>query len=179
MHLLTSIALLGLATAAHAAAPAFQPFLDTHCMDCHDAEMKKGGLDLAAVSTDGADAAALKKWVRVFDRVAAGEMPPAKKKKQPTQDEVQDFMAALGGDLVAKSKAQKGTVLRRLNRREYQNTLEDLLGVKVNVIDMLPEDGRAAGFDNIGEALSISGIQMQRYMEAAELALNTALHAGR
>ena len=146
-------------------------------MDCHDAEMKKGGLDLAALPTDGADAAALKKWVRVFDRVAAGEMPPAKKKKQPAQDEVQDFMAALGADLVAKSNAQRGTVLRRLNRREYQNTLNDLLGVNVSVIDLLPEDGRAAGFDNVGEALSISGIQMQRYMEAAELALNAALYA--
>jgi hypothetical protein len=89
---------------------------------------------------------------------------------------MQDFMAALGGDLVTKSNAQKGTVLRRLNRREYQNTLNELLGVKVNVIDSLPEDGRAHGFDNIGEALSISGIQMQRYMEAAELALNSALN---
>lgn len=159
------------------AIPALQPFLDTHCMDCHDAEMKKGGLDLTDIPTEGTDAAAMKKWVRVFDRVAAGEMPPAKKKKQPTQDEVQNFMATLGADLVTKSKVQKGTVLRRLNRREYQNTLNDLLGVKVDVIDMLPEDGRAAGFDNIGEALSISGIQMQRYMEAAELAINAALCA--
>ncbi|MFM2142001.1 MAG: hypothetical protein RLZZ476_545, partial [Verrucomicrobiota bacterium] len=166
-----------LAAPLQAAIPALQPFLDTHCMDCHDAEMKKGGLDLAALPTDGADAAALKKWVRVFDRVAAGEMPPAKKKKQPAPDEVQDFMAALGADLVAKSDAQRGTVLRRLNRREYQNTLNDLLGVNVNVIDLLPEDGRAAGFDNVGEALSISGIQMQRYMEAAEMALNAALYA--
>ena len=86
-------------------------------------------------------------------------------------------MATLGADLVAKSNAQRGTVLRRLNRREYQNTLNDLLGVNVSVIDLLPEDGRAAGFDNVGEALSISGIQMQRYMEAAELALTAALHA--
>ena len=163
------------ALASQAAIPAIGPFLDQNCLDCHDAEMKKGGLDLAALSTDGADAASLKKWVRVFDRVAAGEMPPPKK-KQPSQDAVQDFMAALGGDLVAKSNAQKGTVLRRLNRREYQNTLNELLGVKVNVIDSLPEDGRAHGFDNIGEALSISGIQMQRYMEAAELALNVALN---
>jgi hypothetical protein len=167
--------LLLLTSTAQAATPAIQPFLEQHCMDCHDAEMKKGGLDLSALSTDGADSAALKKWVRVFDRVAAGEMPPPKK-KQPSQDAVQDFMAALGGDLVVKSNAHKGTVLRRLNRREYQNTINDLLGVKVNVIDSLPEDGRAHGFDNIGEALSISGIQMQRYMEAAELALNTALN---
>lgn len=166
--------LLLTALPAHAAIPAIQPFLEANCMDCHDAEMKKGGLDLAALPTDGADAAALKKWVRVFDRVAAGEMPPPKK-KQPSQDAVQDFMAALGGDLVTKSNSQKGTVLRRLNRREYQNTINDLLGVKVNIIDSLPEDGRSHGFDNVGEALSISGIQMQRYMEAAELAIHAAL----
>lgn len=168
--------LLLLSQPLSAAIPGIQPFLDQNCMDCHDAEMKKGGLDLAALSTEGSDAAALKKWVRVFDRVAAGEMPPPKK-KQPSQDAVQDFMGVLGADLVVKSNAQKGTVLRRLNRREYQNTINDLLGVKVNIIDALPEDGRAHGFDNIGEALSISGIQMQRYMEVAETALNTALYA--
>ncbi len=157
------------------ALPSIQPFLDQHCMDCHDRDVKKGDLDLSSLSTDSDDPAALKKWVRVFDRVAAGEMPPPKK-KQPAQEAVQDFMAALGSDLVHQSKAQKGTVLRRLNRREYQNTINDLLGVNVNVLDSLPEDARAKGFDTIGEALSISGIQMQRYMEAAELAINAALY---
>ncbi|HRJ08596.1 MAG TPA: DUF1592 domain-containing protein [Prosthecobacter sp.] len=166
-----------LLASAHAATPAARPFLDRHCMDCHDAEMKKGGLDLSALSTDGADAAALKKWVRVFDRVAAGEMPPPKKAR-PAAEETSAFIAALGSDLTAKSEARKGTVLRRLNRQEYQNTLNDLLGVRVSVVDMLPEDGRAHGFDTVGEALSISGIQMQRYMEAAETALNAALMAG-
>ncbi len=165
-----------LAAAAPGAIPGLQPFLEANCMECHDSDVNKGDLDLTSLSTDGADAAALKKWVRVFDRVAAGEMPPPKK-KQPSQDVVQDFMAALGADLVEKSNAQKGTVLRRLNRREYQNTVNELLGVQVNVIDSLPEDGRAQGFDNIGEALSISGIQMLRYMESAELALNAALFA--
>jgi len=172
---LAALPLIACASAASAALPAVQPFLDQHCMDCHDGEMKKGGLDLSALSTDGADAAAMKKWVRVFDRVAAGEMPPAKK-EQPKAEDTRSFMTALGGDLSAKDAAQKGTVLRRLNRREYQNTINDLLGVKVNIIDSLPEDGRSHGFDNIGEALSISGIQMQRYMEAAELALNVALN---
>jgi hypothetical protein len=159
------------------AVPAFQPFLEEHCTDCHDGDVKKGDLDLTTLSTDPSDSGALKKWVRVFDRVASGEMPPAKK-KQPAANAVQDFMGALGADLVKKSDAQKGTVLRRLNRQEYQNTMRDLLGVPVNVIDTLPEDGRAHGFDNIGEALSISGIQMQRYMEAAELCINAALNQG-
>lgn len=165
---------LMLPASGFAAHPAIQPFLDRNCMDCHDAEMKKGGLDLAALSTDAMEAGALKKWVRVYDRVAAGEMPPAKKQR-PAEDELKHFMAALGADLTVKSNALKGTVLRRLNRREYQNTIHDLLGVQANVIDLLPEDGRAHGFDNIGEALSLSGIQMQRYMQAAELAINAGL----
>ncbi len=173
---LLALPFLACVSVASAAIPTIKPFLDQHCMDCHDSDVKKGNFDLSSLSTDGADAAALKKWVRVFDRVAAGEMPPPKK-KQPSVDAVQDFMAALGTDLTAKYTAQKGTVLRRLNRREYQNTINDLLGVTVNIVDSLPEDGRAKGFDNIGEALSISGIQMQRYMEAAELALNAALSA--
>jgi len=173
-RLLAALPFIAFSPLAPAALPDIQPFLDEHCMECHDSDVKKGDLDLSSLSTDGSDAAALKKWVRMFDRVAAGEMPPPKK-KQPPHDAVQEFMAALGTDLSAKYNAQKGTVLRRLNRHEYQNTINDMLGVNVNVIDSLPEDGRAKGFDNIGEALSISGIQMQRYMEAAELALNAAL----
>ncbi|OAI56531.1 hypothetical protein AYO49_04105 [Verrucomicrobiaceae bacterium SCGC AG-212-N21] len=167
-------ATVALGLPAPAALPAVQPFLDKHCMECHDAEMKKGGLDLAALSTKAEDAAAQKAWVRIFDRVTAGEMPPAKK-PQPTADESKSFLSLLGGDLVAKHASQKGTVLRRLNRQEYQNTINDLLGVRVDIIDLLPEDGRAHGFDTVGEALGISAIQMQRYMEAAETALNAVL----
>jgi hypothetical protein len=176
MKLRVLVALLTVAPAflAEAALPSLQPFLDQHCMECHDAEAKKGGLDLSNLSTDATDAAAHKTWVRLFDRVTAGEMPPAKQPK-PAADETKSFLTSLGADLSAKHASQKGTVLRRLNRREYQNTINDLLGVQVDVIDLLPEDGRAHGFDNIGEALGISAIQMQRYMEAAELALNTVL----
>jgi hypothetical protein len=173
LRILAALLLAG--PASQAAIPSIQPFLDQHCTDCHDGDVKKGDLDLTSLPTDASNAAAMKKWVRVFDRVAASEMPPAKK-KQPTQDAIQNFMADLGRDLVAKFDTQKGTVLRRLNRHEYQNTINDLLGVNVNVIDSLPEDGRLHGFDTIGESLSISGIQMQRYMEAAELVINAALN---
>ena len=162
---------------ALAAAPAWMPFLDQHCLECHDGEMKKGGLDLSTLPFQTEDEAVHKKWVRVFDRVTAGEMPPAKKDR-PEAEGMRKFLDTLGRDLTAQHIAQKGTVLRRLNRREYQNTITDLLGVSVHLIDALPEDGRAHGFDNIGEALSISGPQMMRYMEAAEVALDAALTGG-
>jgi hypothetical protein len=174
---LAGLVLAAVSLSAVAAPAALQPFLQKHCLDCHDGDVKKGGLDLATLSTDATDAASHKKWVRVFDRVKAGEMPP-EKKPRPANAELDSFLVALDGDLSAKHAAQKGTVLRRLNRREYQNTINDLLGIQVDVMSQLPEDGRAHGFDNIGEALSISGIQMLRYMEAAEFALNAALQTG-
>jgi Protein of unknown function (DUF1592)/Protein of unknown function (DUF1588)/Protein of unknown function (DUF1587)/Protein of unknown function (DUF1585)/Protein of unknown function (DUF1595)/Planctomycete cytochrome C len=152
-----------------------QAFLNRHCTECHGKTTQERELDLSMLSMDAADASAHKKWVHVFDRVKAGEMPP-KDADKPNDDEIQRFLASLGNDLTQKHAAQKGTVLRRINRREYQNTINELLGIQVNVVDLLPEDGRAAGFDNIGEALSISGVQMQRYIEAAELALDAALN---
>ena len=172
--LFTSLPLCLMASLASALPPAIQPFLDQHCIDCHDSDVKKGGLDLSTLTTTPSTPATLKKWVRIFDRVATHEMPPPKK-TQPSPSELQAFAAALSTDLTTQYNAQKGTVLRRLNRSEYQNTINDLLGINVNLIDSLPEDGRAQGFDNIGSALSISGIQMLRYMETAELALNAAL----
>jgi hypothetical protein len=158
-----------------AAPKAVQPFLAEHCMDCHDAETKKGGFDLEALNLQPESSAAVhKKWVNVWDRVAAGEMPP---KNKPDATELQTFLRSLSAELNQAHSAQKGTVLRRLNRKEYQNTLHDLLGVRDEVIDMLPEDGRAHGFENIGEALSLSGTQLQRYMEAADLLIQSALTA--
>jgi hypothetical protein len=160
-----------------AAPPApLTPFLEQHCLDCHDGDSKKGGLNLDALDfSPTRDAQA--KWVRVFDRVFAGEMPPPKKAR-PDAGKQRAFLTTLGQELTRQHAAAKGTVLRRLNRQEYQNTLNDLLGTQVEVRALLPEDGRAHGFDTIGEALAISSIQMQRYMEAAEIALNAALQAG-
>ena len=155
---------------------AMRPYLDQHCTGCHDATEKKGGLNLEALDF-GTGEESHAKWVRVFDRVLAGEMPPPKKPR-PDAAKQRAFLTVLGQGLVAQHTATKGTVLRRLNRSEYENTLRDLLGVRVEVRSLLPEDSLSHGFDNQGRALAISAVQMQRYMEAAELALDAALLTG-
>ncbi len=78
----------------------------------------------------------------------------------------------------ARRRAEGRTVLRRLNRVEYQNTVRDLLGVDVDLKDMLPEDPVAFGFDNVGAALNVSPVQMERYLEAADRALDAVMPAG-
>lgn len=66
-------------------------------------------------------------------------------------------------------------VARRLNRLEYQNTVCDLLGVKLDFQEMLPPDNVADGFDNVGESLHISSFLMEKYLEAASIALDRAI----
>ena len=70
---------------------------------------------------------------------------------------------------------QDRVVLRRLNRTEYQNTVRDLLGIDVDLKELLPLDSSAGGFDNVGEALHISSFLMDRYLDAADKAFNVAI----
>jgi hypothetical protein len=64
--------------------------------------------------------------------------------------------------------------LRRLNRVEYENTVRDLFGVNVSVKEILPEDASSHGFDNVGAALNISPVHVERYLEAADAVLDAA-----
>ena len=63
-----------LAAALHAAPS--PPQIEQSCIDCHDADTQKGGLDLTALKYDLTGSAERERWVRVYDRVEKGEMPP-------------------------------------------------------------------------------------------------------
>jgi hypothetical protein len=153
---------------------AVKPFLEQHCIDCHDADAKKGGLDLEDLLAKPYSPATHKKWVRVYDVSASGEMPPAKKPR-PEVAALKAFSDSLAASLKEEHLAQKGTVLRRLNRQEYENTVQQLLGIRTEVGKLLPEDGRSHHFDTVGSALSISSTQMQLYMDTASRVLDEAL----
>ena len=150
-------------------------FLEVHCFDCHGDGEAKGGLDLEKLGRDLSDAAVFAKWERIFDRVSAGEMPPKKVTDRPEAKELAAFRTALGPRLERAHAAAKGTVLRRLNRREYENTLNDLFGTALELGGMLPEDGRSHEFDNVGHALGVSMQHMQMYMKAAGVVLEEAI----
>ena len=154
-----------------------RPFIEKHCVDCHDAEDAKGGLDFGKLPADLGQPDTLAKWVRIFDRVDQGEMPP-KKKARPEAREKAVFTKVLATSLVTADRANKATVLRRLNRNEFEQTLNDLLGINEELAPMLPEDGRAQGFDKVGEALDLSSVHLQRAMDAARQALNAAMNKG-
>jgi hypothetical protein len=158
--------------------PAARAFVDQNCVGCHATAKAPAGLDLKALSFDLSQPHTYQSWVRVYDAVNKGEMPP----KAPEKLERGGFLKALGGALqgqeAARVRSEGRSVLRRLNRYEYENTLRDLLHAPwLQLKDMLPEDGLVARFNKSGQALDVSHVQMARYMETAEAALGLVVAA--
>ena len=180
--MMSGVMALALLAASSQNAPPGRDFLEKHCFDCHDAESKKGDLDLSAffaLPFDPKTPATFKRWVRVHDRVRDGEMPP-KKRRRPPDAEIRAFLKAVSDPLAAIDRARDAkegrSIWRRLNRFEYENSVRDLLQAPwLEIKEMLPEDGEAHRFNKVGEALDISHVQMAQYLRAAFYALGDVL----
>ncbi|HEY4259257.1 MAG TPA: DUF1587 domain-containing protein, partial [Schlesneria sp.] len=154
-----------------------QLFFAKHCLACHSDDTKEGGLDLKAMTGKLSDRADVERWTRIYDRVAMGEMPP---EGEPRPDAAlqRAFLASIATPLKAADSQLREVVQRRLNREEYQYTVRDLLGLDIELKQLLPEDQQAGGFDNNGEALAISAELMGQYLKAAETAIDAAIVHG-
>ena len=172
---------LGIAGSARADEP-FEGFLQNHCIRCHGPEKEKGDLRFDRLSRDfklGADA---HQWSEAIERVNSGEMPP-KKEKKPTQAEIAAFVTSLDSLLregrAARMAARPAVAIYRLSRKEYQNTVYDLLGVRYDPTKPgeLNEDTLWHGFERMGSELTLSPSHVDRYYHAAELVLDRAIPA--
>jgi len=173
----------GLSQASAAAPPAEAPFeevrplLAKYCFECHGPQNQEGELRLDH-GGPGFDAVGAGHWRRLLERVELGQMPPDDKPR-PTADELRRLSTWVADRTRAfelRRRAREGrVVLRRLNRNEYQNTINDLLGIQADLREQLPQDGSADGFDNAGAALHTSSFLMDKYLEAADAALNLAI----
>ncbi len=166
------------AGAAEPAAPD-HAFVRDHCTRCHNGVDKKGRLDLTRLALDPNDSANLAVWVKVHDRVKAGEMPPGGRAR-PDAARQNAFVEGLARSIVSAERAalagEGRSSLRRLNRQEYENALRDLLGVPwAQVADRLPEDGEAHRFNKSGEALDVSYLQVARFLDSADHAMRLAM----
>jgi hypothetical protein len=120
-------------------------------------------LDLANLDGDGV------LWEKVLRKLRSREMPPL---GAPRPDEATyvALVNAIEGerDRLADAKPNPGRpTLHRLNRAEYGNSIRDLLGLQIDVSELLPPDDSGYGFDNIGDVLTVSPELLERYLLAA------------
>jgi mono/diheme cytochrome c family protein len=170
-----------LCSAAPAAEP-FEAFVAKHCIRCHGPQKEEGDIRLDKLSRDFKAGRDSHHWAEALDKVNSGEMPP-KKEPQPTQNEITEFVTSLDARLkegrAARMAARPAVAHYRLSRREYQNTVYDLLGVRYDPTKPgeLNEDTLWHGFERIGSELSLSASHVDRYYRAAGLVLDRAFPA--
>lgn len=156
------------------------PLVETYCHDCHGDGLKKGELAIDRYGSIAEMQQHREVWKRIRDHIRHRLMPPPDE-DQPDDAERAKLLAWIDDAVfpVDPAHPDPGRVtLRRLNRIEYQNTLRDLLGVKAEVMDLIPPDDSGYGFDNIGDVLTLSPAHLERYLEASRVALEMAVKPG-
>jgi hypothetical protein len=155
-----------------------QPLLERYCFDCHVQENSEAGIVLDRFESQAEAVKDGRTWLRVRDALDGRIMPPADA-PQPSVEELERIVAWVENDfLAARCEQQESSapvVIRRLNRQEYNNTIRDLLGLELHLADDFPADDIGFGFDNVGSALNISPVHVEKYLDAAELALQAAI----
>jgi mono/diheme cytochrome c family protein len=150
-----------------------------YCSGCHSDKLKTGG-----VSFEGISAASVAKDPDLFEKAVRklrGRVMPPPGARQPDGKQVDSLVAWLEESLDKVPAPQIVTdqlVLHRLNRKEYENAVRDLLLVEVNGAELLPQDDIAQGFDNIASALQVSPSFIEQYVSAARNVAVLALGKG-
>ena len=152
-----------------------EPFIDTHCLACHGAKTAKAGYRIDLLGTDFTAASVAEQWKEVIDRINAGEMPP-EDRPRPDAAKSAALVTWVNGRLreveLAAKDAGGRIPMRRLNRDEYANTVRDLLKLDELIvrplIEDLPADGQAEGFDRLGVALFFDQTQIERSLGVAD-----------
>jgi len=155
-------------------------FVSLHCTACHDDTEASGDLNLKALQLQGASTfdKSREAWERVLSKLTTREMPPADEPRPPAED-MNRVTAWLSKEFLRQDRAivpRAGRVTaRRLNRAEYSNSIRDLLGVDIGDATDFPPDPAAFGFDNVSDALRMSPVLTEKYLQAAEQAVRKAI----
>jgi hypothetical protein len=161
------------------AAEPFDAFLNMHCVGCHGPEKEKGDLRIDQLSRDFKQGVDGHLWAEIVERINAGEMPP-ESEIQPAESEIADVIAQLDLRIregrAARMAKRPAVTHYRLSRKEYQNTVYDLLGVRYDAAKPgeLNADSLWHGFERIGSQLSLAPSHVDRYYRAAETVLARA-----
>ena len=157
-------------------------FLNKYCLRCHGPEKQERELRIDQLSRDFKSATDTHLWAEILERINSGEMPP-ETEPQPAQEEIAVVVASLDALLkegrAARMAARPAVSHYRLSRKEYQNTVYDLLGVRYDPAKPgeLNEDTLWHGFERIGSQLSLSPSHVDRYFRAAGIVLDRAFPA--
>jgi mono/diheme cytochrome c family protein len=152
------------------------PMLEKHCFECHGDGYDKGKVAFDSLQTPE-QILEPTLWLKVLKNTRAGLMP-AEDNPVLSPKEQATLERWIKRDVFHIDPAQPDpgrVTVRRLNRVEYRNTVNDLIGVDYNTDHEFPPDDTGFGFDNIGDALTTSPMLMEKYVAAAQAIIRDAV----
>ena len=160
---------------------AVAPLAAQYCADCHSADTASDKAISFAPFIEKPDFQKDREfWNKVALRLHTSEMPPPDA-EHPAPEDRAALVKWLRDELDTYScngpRDPGSAVLRRLNRTQYRNTVRDWLGVEFDVTTVFPPDELAYGFDNSGDALAMTTLQVEKYLIAAEAVASQAIRA--
>lgn len=153
------------------------PVLENYCFDCHAEGTKKGDFSLDNYKSLDAHLNNIELWYSVWKNVQSQLMPPSDK-DQPGQAQREELLKWIEQSVFKLDPANPDpgrVTVRRMNRAEYENTVQDLFGVKFDADEAFPADDTGYGFDTIGDVLTISPLLMEKYIAAAQDIVDDAI----
>ena len=149
-------------------------FFKNYCVDCHRGDSAEADVALDSGTIDWNKPNSAELWTKVHQVLEANEMPPADADAHPSgnrRDATLDWLE----ETLAEQVPPGGSVVRRLNRQEYENSVRAVLGIPFDVPNSFPPDTQSHGFDNIGEGLVLSPPLMAKYVQLATVAADELL----
>ena len=155
------------------------PFFAAYCVQCHNKEKASGELDLTRFASAAKFVEDFRQWEHVVTFLKKEEMPPAKAKQPPAEVRA-EMIATLETVLLAEARKLAGdpgvVPPRRLTNAEYDYTIHDLTGADIGAAKSFPVDPASGeGFNNTGEALTMSPSLFKKYYAAAEYVADHAV----
>jgi mono/diheme cytochrome c family protein len=144
--------------------------IEKYCVECHNVTDWAG-----SVAFDTMNSGDVPKEAKTFEaairKLKGGFMPPPGAKQHPDNQTVNTLVSWLETTLDAsQTDVRPGRIpLRRLNRREYTNSVRDLLALDVDSNALLPSDEKKDAFDNNAANLQVSPSYLDQYLNAARM----------
>ncbi|CAN5352697.1 DUF1592 domain-containing protein [soil metagenome] len=154
-----------------------KPLLTQYCVNCHNADSKKGNIAFDELEAKPALLEDHQLWLKTLKMTRAGLMPP-RNKPHPNSQQLELLASWIKTDVFKSNPLDPDpgrVTVRRLNRTEYRNTIRDLLQVNFDTTAEFPADDTGHGFDNIGDVLTISPLLLEKYVAAARTIIAQAV----
>ncbi len=156
-------------------------FLSNYCVACHTVDDPSGEREFETLDLGKDHWDTQLRLQEIIDQMTLGTMPPEDADQPSTKDRlstIAQWTQLLSEMRERTTSTGQQTVLRRLTRREYRNTVGDLLAIDMTMFDPtieFPADDLSNHFDNFGDTLVTSGYLLEKYLEAADRCVEKAL----